>query len=262
MALLHRTLLTTLLMIAFSLSSATAAEWGDLTGRFVYKGKPPARKELDLKGDEYCGPFKPLDPFLIVDKDGGIQNVIASLYVNYKLGGKPPTPHPSFNATADAKVVLDNTKCQFEPHVAFIRVSQTVILRNSDNVGHNVNFSAFTNPSFNIVIPAKSQVTRKFSLVERNPANISCNIHPWMTAQIVIRDHPYVAITDEKGKFTIKNLPAGQHTFQFRHAAGYIQEVEQAGKAKVWKRGRPQLRIEAGKVTDLGDVVVLPKLFN
>ena len=216
-----------LAILALMHGSGSAAEWGDLTGRFVYKGDPPARKELNLKGDvAYCGKFKPLDPSLIVDKEGGIKDVVVSLFINYKGGEKAPKAHESYKKSADAKIVLDNDKCLFEPHVVFVRVSQTLILRNSDDTGHNVNFTAFDNKNFNIKIPANSEEERKFDRVDRHPGSVSCGIHMWMTARVIIRDHPYVAITNKQGKFTIKNLPAGKHTFQFQHEAGYVQQVE------------------------------------
>jgi hypothetical protein len=65
-----------------------------------------------------------------------------------------------------------------------------------------------------------------------------------MKAHWLILDHPYAAITDADGKFTIKDLPAGDHEVVVWHEGpGYIER-----KLKV--------KITAGKTTDLGVVKV------
>ena len=51
---------------------------------------------------------------------------------------------------------------------------------------------------------------------------VVCNIHPWMKAYILSLDHPYMAVTGEDGTFEIKNMPAGQHEFQFWHEIAVI----------------------------------------
>ena len=45
--------------------------------------------------------------------------------------------------------------------------------------------------------------------------------------------------------------------FQFwQEKAGYIQQVTRAGTAVEWARGLGKIKIEDGKTTDLGDVVI------
>ena len=46
-----------------------------------------------------------------------------------------------------------------------------------------------------------------------------------MVAYWVILDHPYAAVTDEKGNFEIPNLPAGTHEFNvWQESAGYLDK--------------------------------------
>jgi hypothetical protein len=40
---------------------------------------------------------------------------------------------------------------------------------------------------------------------------VKCNIHPWMHGYFVVVKGPY-AITDDKGSYTIGNVPAGSYT--------------------------------------------------
>jgi hypothetical protein len=74
-----------------------------------------------------------------------------------------------------------------------------------------------------------------------------------MKGYVVVRDNPYTAITDQAGKFTIKNLPAGELEFQAWHEnAGYLEAKPE------WKRGRFTLKIADGKASDLGTIKVKP----
>lgn len=39
-----------------------------------------------------------------------------------------------------------------------------------------------------------------------------------MDAWIVVMDHPYYAVTDERGAFTLTGVPAGTYTLEVWHA--------------------------------------------
>jgi hypothetical protein len=47
--------------------------------------------------------------------------------------------------------------------------------------------------------------------------HVKCNVHPWMSGYIGIAGNPYYALSDESGKFTIKNVPAGKQTIEVWH---------------------------------------------
>ena len=71
-----------------------------------------------------------------------------------------------------------------------------------------------------------------------------------MSGVVFVQDHPYMAVTDEDGKFEIKNLPAGKHTFKVWHEkVGYLKSVIIDGKKETFKRGRYLLEVKAGKDT-------------
>ncbi|MEQ8785874.1 MAG: hypothetical protein RIC55_06230 [Pirellulaceae bacterium] len=238
--------------------SATAAEWGDLKGRFVFDGTPPAPAPVTVTKDvEFCGKHKLVNEEIVVGKDGGIKNIVVLLYLD--RSDTAPAAHESYAKTADAKVKLDNKNCRFEPHVTLLRTSQTLVVGNSDPVGHNSKFNTFANPPINPIIPAGSEIEQQFTTPERFPVGVSCSIHPWMNSWVYIADHPYMAVTDASGNFEIKNLPAGEWTFQIRHDTGYVQDVKVDGKAQNWSKGRIEVSIEPERVTDLGEVRFAPK---
>ena len=123
-----------------------AAEWGDLKLKFVYDGTPPAPAAISVTKDpQFCGQFGLVDEELVVNKENkGIANIVAYMYT--RAGAKPPV-HPDYAAEAEAKLALDNNKCRFEPHVVMMTAGQTLVLKNSDQVGHNTNYAGFRNPA-------------------------------------------------------------------------------------------------------------------
>ena len=46
---------------------------------------------------------------------------------------------------------------------------------------------------------------------------VLCNVHSWMFSYVCISDHPYFALTDKEGKYTIKNVPDGKYTLEVYH---------------------------------------------
>jgi hypothetical protein len=69
-------------------------------------------------------------------------------------------------------------------------------------------------------------------------------MHEWMVAYWLVLDHPYAAITDEQGKFTIEKLPAGEHTFRVWHEGqGFIDNAY-------------NVTVKPGQTADLGKIKV------
>ena len=92
-------------------------------------------------------------------------------------------------------VKIDNALCRFAPQIVLLRTSQTLKIRNSDQIGHNTNIKLFANPAFNELTPPGQSTQRKFSASERTPASVGCNVHPWMKAWVVVQEHPYFTIS-------------------------------------------------------------------
>jgi len=104
-------------------------------------------------------------------------------------------------------------------------------------------------------------VEHGFSHAEQLPARVSCAIHPWMSAWLLIRDNPYMASSDANGRLLIKNLPVGKWTIQFWHEkAGYLSQVNQGGKRIEWKNGRLEVDIKPGE-NKLGPITLEQTVF-
>ncbi len=186
----------------------TASGWGTLKGRVVFDGDAAAPKILVAKGDPnakdsaVCATNEIKSERLIVDASKGVKNVIVYL-------PKPTAVNPEAkSAKASATVLFDQKKCIFEPHVLALMTNTKVELKSSDSVSHNVN-SKVQNNAFNDAIAPLGTAVKNPVAPARQPGQVTCDIHPWMTAYWLVLDHPYFAVTDDKGNFEIKNVPAG-----------------------------------------------------
>ncbi len=236
---------------------APAAEWGTLKGRFIYDGKAPAPAKIAANKDpEVCGKHELHDEGLEVAADGGLANAVIFL----RTEGTDVAP--SYADSAKADVELDNKNCRFEPHVATLRTTQTLVLKNSDPIGHNSKVEPLKNPAINPIIPAGEEIKQQFSDEENLPIKVGCNIHPWMGAWIVVRKNPYMAVSDKEGNFEIKDLPVGKELefVIWQEKAGYLKEAKIEG-VKVDTKGRFKLKIKPGE-NNLGDIKVSSKLFK
>lgn len=250
------------LIVAWA-GAANAEDWGTLKGRFVYGGDPPAATKLKADKDpEVCGAHELFQESLVVDPSTkGIANVI--MFLHLERGDKAPPIHPDFAATP-AEARIDNVGCRFEPHVLVVRSGQPMIIGNKDPVGHNTKIDSIKNAQINPIVAANSEIKHKLAKEERMPVRVSCSIHTWMQAWIVVKDSPYATASKADGSFEIANLPVGKWTFQVWQEANSgtnITQVERGGKSEAWKKGRVELEIKPGD-NDLGEIVIPASVFK
>lgn len=247
--------------LAVGVQVGLASEWVTVRGRIVYDGTPPVPKRIVVAADiEFCGQQELYDESLLVHPENrGLQNVIVQLVLGR---GEKIDVHDSYPADAAAEVALETEKCQFQPRVVTMRTTQTLVVANPDPIGDNVKIDVIRNAPINITLPAGGEHRQKFPEPERLPARVSCTIHPWEVAWLVITDHPYVAVTDKDGNFEIRNVPVGKRRLMFWHEkSAYVTQVTLQGRPETWQRGTREWELEPGTV-DLGEIVVAAKLFG
>ena len=189
------------LMIAgLMVSTATA---GTLKGNVNYQGKIPKKKSLKMDADPVCGSShkgKVFNESFLVDDKNNLTNVMVWLK-DIKYTGK---------VTA-VPAVIDQNGCLYTPHVQGIMKGQELLIKNSDATLHNIHSMAKDNKQFNFAMP-KVVKEKKVSFDKtEDPFYIKCDVHPWMKAWVGVFDHPYFAVTDVNGNFTIDNIPAGTY---------------------------------------------------
>ena len=203
---------------------------GDVTGKVIFKGKPPIEPRINMNADPVCRKAHPGPVFaeeVVVNKNETLKNVL--IFIKDGLNGK------KFAAPAKS-LLFDQLGCEYYPHVLGIMVGQKLEIKNSDPTLHNVHSLSKLNPQFNRAQPMKNMVmTETFSKDEI--FKVKCEVHPWMNAFIGVFDNPYFAVTGDDGSFTLKGVPPGEYTieaWQEKYGAQTAKvKVEASGKVTV-----------------------------
>lgn len=134
--------------------------------------------------------------------------------------------HPALAKPKSKEHIIDQPKCQFEPRITLAREGDTLVIKNSAGIGHNVNYSSDAE-QFNVTLPKDTERKLAAPLVtQRSVINVACNVHPWMEGKVRVFDHPYFALTDKDGNFEIKDIPAGKWRIVYQHEGGYHKGKE------------------------------------
>ncbi|HKY74308.1 MAG TPA: carboxypeptidase regulatory-like domain-containing protein [Patescibacteria group bacterium] len=135
----------------------------------------------------------------------GLEHVV--VYIE-RVEGKTFSP-PTKNA------IVDQARMTFVPHVLPLLSGSTVAFPNSDSTRHNV-FSPSKTKKFNLgTYPAG--ITKKVTFEKTGVVSLLCNVHPEMSAFILVLQNPYFAIADKQGKYKISDVPPGDYTFVVWH---------------------------------------------
>jgi hypothetical protein len=150
----------------------------------------------------------PFTQTVVVNDNGTLANVF--VYVKSGLGDMTfPTP--------SEPVSLDQQNCRYEPHVLGVQTDQTIVIRNSDDLLHNIHPEPVNSRSFNIGQPNQGAETERSFPAAEIMIPISCDVHSWMNAYIGVVDHPYFAVTGSDGSFELPNLPPGEYEVEAWH---------------------------------------------
>jgi plastocyanin len=184
---------------------------GDVTGTITYTGKVPNLKPIAMDADPVCK-SKHTTPVASEVLVLGSGNTMANIMVRVKgpvAGPVPPAPAQP--------AVIDQKGCQYHPHVLGLRVGQTLQLRNSDGLLHNVHALPKVNSPFNMAMPAnRTTADTKFGK-EEGMFLVKCDVHPWMNAYVGVFTNPYFAVTGPDGKYKISGLPPGTYEIEAWH---------------------------------------------
>jgi len=183
---------------------------GDIVGTVNYTGKVPTLKPIAMDADPVCAK-KHTTPVKSEALVLGAGNTMGNVMVRIKgpVAGKYPVPA--------APVVIDQKGCQYHPHVLGIRVGQTLKLKNSDGLLHNVHALPKVNTPFNMAMPAnRTEADSKFGK-EEGMFLVKCDVHGWMAAYVGVFSNPFFSVTGPDGKFKISGLPPGTYDVEAWH---------------------------------------------
>jgi plastocyanin len=116
----------------------------------------------------------------------------------------PPRSAP----TPQVFTVIQKDKA-FDPHVLAVPKGSRVAFPNFDPFFHNV-FSMFDGRRFDLGL-YEAGASRTVNFPRTGVCYIFCNIHPEMSAVIVVVDTPYYAVANSSGQVSIPRVPDGRY---------------------------------------------------
>jgi plastocyanin len=113
----------------------------------------------------------------------------------------------------------------FSPHLLVVPIGSAVLFPNEDPFFHNV-FSVYEGTRFDLGL-YESGSSKEVHFNRPGPSYIFCNIHPEMSAVIMVMGTPYYATTDPAGDYSIEGVPAGDYEFSVWYESAQPEQLKQ-----------------------------------
>lgn len=227
----------------------TVKDGATITGQVVFKGVVPTLAPAKIVKDrDFCGDAAPSEALVVSRKTGGVANTV--VYLDGIAKGKKPGSNL-------ANAELNNRKCLFVPHVQAMMKKGKLAVKNSDPKLHNTHaylvrdYPQSKRTVINLALPNQGQVIKK-KMRHSGPVWVVCDAHTHMQAWIYVLEHPYFAVTDANGKFTIPNVPPGKYTIKAWHEGWKVGKKETVSK-------KGERIIYSKPVVLSNEVIVAPK---
>lgn len=198
---------------------------GTITGLVRAQGKTGASADL------LCGKYDSRQ-FKFVERVNYAEMRDFIVYVDDPMAQPAATPAKPVQVTT--RRVLQKG-AMFEPHVLPVTVGTTVEWPNQDEILHNV-FSVSEPCNFDLDL-YKAPVVKKVTFNKPGRVDVFCSIHTRMSCIVLVLENPYFASTNDKGVYTIPNVPAGAVRLRAWHerVPSQVREivVPETGEVKV-----------------------------
>jgi len=132
------------------------------------------------------------------------------------VSGALPAPRPG-------KAEMVQKGKRFTPHVLAITVGTAVEFPNYDPIFHNA-FSNYDGQVFDVGLYPPG-ATRTVPFKKEGIVRIFCNIHPTMSAVIVVLRSPYFAVSAKDGEFSTADVPPGSYRLHVFHERSTEQKL-------------------------------------
>jgi plastocyanin len=111
----------------------------------------------------------------------------------------------------DFEPVMDQVQLTFNPGVLIARTGHPIVFRNSDEEMHNMNVkdSQTRVQTFNVGLPPEA--TYRYTFAQDGFYDVTCDVHPSMSASILVASTPFAAMTGADGSFTFTDVPSGDY---------------------------------------------------
>jgi uncharacterized protein (DUF433 family)/plastocyanin len=197
------------LVFPASYKAMSVSNGGTISGMVKFDGAAPEMKKLEITKDtQVCGKIDKFDESIVLGEGNGLKNTIVYL-IDISSGA-------DFPSDPKVKYEIDQKGCHFEPHVSLLPVGKRLTMINPDRINHNVHIFSSVNPAFNKSQPgSRRKMNVKAVKKAEGPVPVKCDVHGWMKGWIAYIPHPYFAVSDENGKYTIENVPPGTYKLAY-----------------------------------------------
>lgn len=136
-----------------------------------------------------------------------------------------PTKGGTPRLSSDKVFRLTQKNKHFEPHLLVVPINSAVLFPNEDPFFHNV-FSVYEGTRFDLGL-YESGTSREVRFTRPGPSYIFCNIHPEMSAVIMVMTTPYYATTNAEGSYSIENVPPGEYELSVWYERAQLEQLKQ-----------------------------------
>jgi plastocyanin len=137
----------------------------------------------------------------VLEKGGGPAEEAGPTLVYVEGATGPITP---------TEVTIKMERKVFSPRVVVVQVGSTVHFPNLDSIHHNA-FSVSGKNRFDLDLYKKPE-SRSVTFRRAGIVRVYCNIHPQMSAIVIVRDGPHYSWAERDGRFVLRGLAPGRYT--------------------------------------------------
>lgn len=207
-----------LIMIVVKVQAVSIAivSAGSITGNVRFVDNPSNLAPVKVSKDQdYCGETLPNETYL-VDPNGGLKNAVVFLEQAPAIASDPQKLN-----------TIENTGCRYSPRVLAMQKGERLRVKNNDPKLHIPHSYLNEKTVFMLSLPFKNSIldaTRKIK--DTGVLKLVCDTHAWMLGFVHVFDHPFFAVTDDKGAFSIPNVPAGTYILKTWHEDAGVTSQE------------------------------------
>lgn len=192
-------------ILLFLLSGLSMANAGNITGTVRAEGKPAP--EGAATGGNYDSRKYKFAERINYDE---LRDFV--VYIEGPVGAKPAPPEKPLKVDTRR---IEQKGATFAPHVLPLVVGTTVEWPNYDTIYHNV-FSMSDAKTFDLDLYKNPEVKR-VTFDKAGRVDVFCSIHANMNCVVLVLENPYFATTDNRGRYSITNVPAGTYHLKAWH---------------------------------------------
>ena len=204
---------------------ALSLQAGTITGTVRAEGKAGA------DADALCGKYDSRE-FKFIERINYAEMRDFLVFIEGPVGDKVTPPDKPVQVRTER---ITQKGATFVPHVLPVVVGTTVEWPNHDEIFHNV-FS-FSEPCpFDLGL-YKGTDAKPVTFAKPGRVDVFCSIHSRMGCIVMVLENPFFATTDNKGRYTIQNVPAGKYKLKAWHERLPTQSeevtVEESGEIRI-----------------------------